>query len=266
MNKKTLFEKFLTVFGDIKIFKWPLFLLYDPGGYLIKGKDIRCVINLVKPGDILLRGFKNYLDGYFIPGYFSHAGLYVGRILPEDARHVTNEKGEQVFQAGEQMVIHSMAEGVFVEDVLNFCRCDYMAIMRFPDYIKPDARITLPLVPQKEFSNEEIDIVTKLKSGVSVPFQDVFPIVKRIALGCLGKEYDFKFDFENFHSLSCSELIYYCIKSFGSHLDIRTVKKRVLFLFEKTLLEPDAFLRSKLEMIWKSPTINERKLRQCIKS
>ena len=30
-GKKGLVARFLTVFGDIKIFKGPLFILYDPG-------------------------------------------------------------------------------------------------------------------------------------------------------------------------------------------------------------------------------------------
>lgn len=28
-----LWSKFLTVFGDIKFFKWPLFFVYDPDDY-----------------------------------------------------------------------------------------------------------------------------------------------------------------------------------------------------------------------------------------
>lgn len=71
---------FLRVFGDIKIFKTPMFILYDPGSYKVKGENMREVIGLIEPGDMLVRGYDNYLDGYFIPGYFSHAGLYLGKV------------------------------------------------------------------------------------------------------------------------------------------------------------------------------------------
>ena len=54
-------RQFLTCFGDIKVFRWPMFIVYDPGSYLIKGELIREVINLIEPGDILLRKYKNYL-------------------------------------------------------------------------------------------------------------------------------------------------------------------------------------------------------------
>ncbi len=70
-----IYNGFIKVFGDIKIFKFPMFILYDPGSYRVKGDDIREVLDLVRPGDILLRGYVNYLDGYIIPGFFSHAGL-----------------------------------------------------------------------------------------------------------------------------------------------------------------------------------------------
>ncbi|HEY4784512.1 MAG TPA: hypothetical protein VIH57_00620, partial [Bacteroidales bacterium] len=114
-----LFEKiyngFLNFFGDIKVFKFPMFIVYDPGSYRVKGEDVRQVINLIKPGDILVRGYINYLDGYFIPGFFSHAGLYLGEVKESDRAYVKPGEDSE-FHTGEQMVIHSMAEGVFMED------------------------------------------------------------------------------------------------------------------------------------------------------
>ena len=106
---KKIYRTTLNIFGDIKVFPWPMFILYHPEGYGVKGEDVRKVISKAQAGDILVRGYKRYLDGYFIPGFFSHAGLVV--------------------QDG--MVIHAMADGVFKEDLINFCRCDFMAILRF---------------------------------------------------------------------------------------------------------------------------------------
>lgn len=113
---------FLKLFGDIKVYKYPFFLLYDPEGYLVRGDDIRQVTEKIKPGDIMIRGYKNYLDGYFIPGFFSHAGLYLG-LTNKDDLELTPQQ-EDSFYIGKQVVIHSMAEGVFMEDVINYCRCD----------------------------------------------------------------------------------------------------------------------------------------------
>ena len=49
------------------------------------------------------------------------------------------------------MVIHTLAEGVLIEDLLNFCRTDYLTVLRFPEKIKkaPEAR-SLP-VPNNEY-------------------------------------------------------------------------------------------------------------------
>lgn len=102
-------KKFLTVFGDIKIFKYPMFIVYDPGSYLIKGPDMRDILDIIKPGDIFLRGYTCYLDGYLIPGEFSHAAVYYG----------------------DKYMAHAMAEGVFKEDILSFMRCDAITILRF---------------------------------------------------------------------------------------------------------------------------------------
>ena len=69
---------FLYVFGRIKVYKWPMFIVYDPKGYEVKAFGIRKAMSLAKKGDIFVRRYKNYLDGYFIAGRFSHSGLYVG--------------------------------------------------------------------------------------------------------------------------------------------------------------------------------------------
>lgn len=71
-------KKFLSFFGDLKYFKYPFFLVYDPGSYKVKGYHTREVLALLQPGDIILRGYDSYVDGLFIPGAYSHTGLYVG--------------------------------------------------------------------------------------------------------------------------------------------------------------------------------------------
>jgi len=105
---KYLKDKFLKIFGDIKVFKYPFFLVYDPDDYLINGPKIRDIINTVQPGDLLIRRYQHYLDGWFIPGKYSHTGIYIG----------------------DGKVIHSVAEGVTIIDVFDFIKCDGIAIAR----------------------------------------------------------------------------------------------------------------------------------------
>ena len=207
-DRKGFLEKFLTIFGDIKVYKRPLFLVYDPGSYLVKGEDIREVIRVVQPGDILVRKYKNYLDGFFIPGYFSHVGLYLGPVSKEDVELVSFESGKKQFHSGDQMVMHALAEGVLIEDLLNFCRTDYLAVLRFPEKLKklPEAR-SLP-VPKSEYITEEEEIQKKMEEGEEIHFKDIFPIIYKVALKNLGRPYDFNFDFATDHALVCTELVW----------------------------------------------------------
>jgi hypothetical protein len=229
-----IYNGFIRFFGDLKVFRYPMFIVYDPGSYKVKGEDVRQVINIIKPGDILVRGYVNYLDGYVIPGFFSHAGLYLGKVLPVDGTGL-NEDQLTNFKEGEQMVIHSMAEGVFMEDIINFCRCDYMIILRRN--------------PEKESD-----------ASKKISFDTVF----KTALGNLGKEYDFKFDFSNFNKLSCTELVYACCKDFLEDYDIKIRIKRALFM-KKRMITPDDFVNSKLDLVWKSTSVTGKRI-ESIKS
>ena len=227
------YNGFITFFGDIKVFKFPFFVVYDPGSYLVKGEDIRQIINTVHPGDIFVRGYTNYLDGYVIPGLFSHAGLYLGSVTESDRQYVNEGQGER-FRVGEQMVIHSMAEGVFMEDVINFGRCDYMIILRRNPAIESD----------------------KAKKWD-------FAQVKKTALQNLGKSYDFKFDFSDFTSLSCTEFVYASCLDMMDDYDIKVRDEKVLFM-KKRIIAPDDFVRSKLDLIWKSPSVTDKKLNKLL--
>jgi hypothetical protein len=259
MTAKGVIDKFLTFFGDIKVFPFPMFCIYDPGGYRVRGEDIRNLISRVKPGDILVRGFRNYLDGYFIPGYFSHAGLYLGRVEEKDKELVTRPEGKKLFRPGAQMVVHALAEGVLMEDLIQFCRCDYLAVLRFPEKIRrsPQAQ-TLP-IPDHLYHPEEKSILLRLDSDEEINFREAFPVVFRVALENLGRPYDFNFDFASFARLSCTELVYFCTKSLGSFLNIAPIKRRVLFI-SKAMIPPDAFVRSKLELTWTSSAVDRGKL------
>ena len=253
-------EKVLTIFGDIKVFRWPFFVLYDPGSYRVKGEAMREAMNLVRPGDILVRGYLNYLDGYFIPGYFSHAGLYLGEVTPE---HIPGEKLELArkgFRTGEQMVIHSMAEGIFMEDFLNFMRCDFVGVLRFPAQLrKVDGLSRISIAPEK-YLPAEAALSERLERGETVPFAEAFPVMREAALALLGQPYDFRFDFNDFAQLSCSEFVYFCTKCLAPAVNMRAIEKRVAWL-RKMVVEPDQFVSCpQLEVAWMSPSVDPRKL------
>ncbi len=104
-----------TFLGDVKVFGWthPMWCEINARGYKLKGAIYRKIKTLIQPGDILLRRFDGYLSTYMIPGFWSHAGLYVGNV---------EDQPEQV--------VHAVSEGVLQEDLLNFLRTDYMIVLR----------------------------------------------------------------------------------------------------------------------------------------
>ena len=109
--KKLLYKlqaRFLTRFGNIKVFKWPFFIVYDPTVFSMPGEKIMQVRDMLKPGDLILRGFSMYLDGMFVPGDYSHGAIYVGN----------------------DTIIHAVAEGVSKINVIDFCECDRICIVR----------------------------------------------------------------------------------------------------------------------------------------
>lgn len=108
MNLHSIKAKLLTWFGDIKVYKYPMFIVYCPTSFLVSGAKTREAMEVIEDGDIILRGYSDYLDGKFIPGTYSHTGLYVG-----------NGK-----------MIHATAEGVNETDIIDFLRCDRFCIMR----------------------------------------------------------------------------------------------------------------------------------------
>ena len=81
-----IWRRFLEIFGDVKISRYPLWIMYDPEYFKMPGEQILEVVNHVEVGDVILRGYDGYADGYFIPyaeghGRYSHAGMYTGNCM-----------------------------------------------------------------------------------------------------------------------------------------------------------------------------------------
>jgi hypothetical protein len=162
---------------------------------------------------------------------------------PKDYAELQEIKEKAVY--GEQMVIHSMKDGIFMEDLLNFCRCDYMAAVRFPDSVTRSQDVQKPYSDKPAikdvFTVEEKKIAERLENNSAVPFAEIFPVVFKLALSQLGKEYDFALDFSNFKKMSCTEFVYYCTKSLEWCHNVRPVTETVMFL-KAPGISPDGFV------------------------
>jgi len=111
-------SKVLSFLSDIRFYPGG-FILFGSSSYGIKGSETREIINELLPGDILLRRYAHYLGSRLIPGYFSHAAVYVGH----------------------NNVIHMLGEGINKEDILTFLRCDDICILRPRDMFKAEQAI-----------------------------------------------------------------------------------------------------------------------------
>lgn len=103
----------LTFFGDLKYYKYPFFLIYCPMTYKSKGLQYREASKVLKSGDVIIRGYDDYVDGLFIPGMYSHSGIYTG--------------------SHNKTVIHAVAEGVQTVDLIDYLRTDRFVILRPKD-------------------------------------------------------------------------------------------------------------------------------------
>jgi len=93
--------------GHTMLHKYFPFVIYRPDIHRVKGHHSRLVLNTVCEGDILLRRFDGYLNTIFTPGFWGHAGIYVGF----------------------NQVVHAIGTGAEAEDILDFCRCDAICVL-----------------------------------------------------------------------------------------------------------------------------------------
>lgn len=246
---------FMAWFGTLKFFRneggapevklhWPSrFLVENPRGYHISGVDLRQILSLLEPGDILLRGYEGYIDGEFIrrsslssqnefkPGWFTHVALYVGAVSDADRTHVPAKFAQQAdyFSPGPQRVIHAMAKGVHTEDILTFCRCDYLCILRLPPELSlNNVDATTPLARCKRLNppSESDALVSALQddlqAGKTVSRERVIAAARLSALEKIGEEYDFDCsDTQAFDRFSCAELLYFCLRGVLEAIGLR---------------------------------------------
>lgn len=153
--------------GDIYLHKFPGWFVYKPSHHKVKGYEVRKVIDALKKGDILLRRYNGYLNTLFTPGFWGHAGLYAGK----------NE------------VIHAVGKGVIIEDILDFCRTDSVAVLRIRNIKNTD--INKALAKGGKYAKEHV--------GYDYRFEDengrvyCTEMINECYNGMFGKDYSDKF-------------------------------------------------------------------------
>lgn len=165
----SIYKNIAGIFGDVKYFNYPLFLLYDPSDYHISYDDYKTFTSTLIRGDIILRTYDHYLDGAIIPGFYSHAALYLG----------------------DDLIIHAVADGIIYTDPYEFAKCDGLAIIR-PNvgygFIERACKYAIDQLGKEydfwfNFDNENTYCCTEL---VYWSYKDVLPIKPKLIKKMFG--------------------------------------------------------------------------------
>ena len=109
-------KKFLAWLSKVRLYKGGI-ILFGDSHYEIKGHDSREIMELIQPGDIILKKYKHYLGNIII-------SLFSGTYWPHIAVYVGDHDGLP------GRVIHMVGEGIANDDLLTFLRADNIKVMR----------------------------------------------------------------------------------------------------------------------------------------
>ena len=161
--------------------------LHRIGHDLIAPRELEKIKPHLQPGDIILARKNWYLSNLGLPGFWTHAGLYIG--TPQDLEALSTSLAHDLqvrfpdawtrYVRGRQgqphAIIEALSEGV-VLGTLRQCRGDYLAVLR--PRLSPPAKAHAIIA----------------------------------AFSHLDKPYDFDFDFASDDALVCTELIWRCYR------------------------------------------------------
>jgi len=163
--KKMLYKilsKIVTFLGDIHFYGWkyPFWFIIKVPEFKLTGKHYEEVKSIILPGDILLRNTDRYLDSYMIPGFWTHAGIYIEN----------------------NNVVHAISDGVVVEDLITFMRTDYLCVLRASESLRERC-----LALTQEIVNKEYDFVFDFNDTnrfsctelVYFCYHSIIPVTKR---------------------------------------------------------------------------------------
>lgn len=147
----------------------------------IREEQIDRIQPRLKPGDILLERRNWYLSNPFLPGFWPHAALYIGRLADLKRLGVTERPAFRKHLAAYytaaadgrgNSVIEAVSEGVILNSLTHSLHADYVAVLR-------------PRVSEQQAA-----------AAIARAFEN------------LGKPYDFDFDFDDTSKLVCTQLVH----------------------------------------------------------
>jgi len=129
-----------------------MWINYRLDKHKITGPETREVLSLMQDGDIFLRRLSRYLNTVCTPGYYGHAAI---KINGND-------------------VAHEVSKGGIREDILEFLRCDAIAILHTEDWQLREtaAKYARTVVDSSEITPYDFDFRPDNKSLYCTEFVD----------------------------------------------------------------------------------------------
>jgi hypothetical protein len=168
---------------------------------LISEAQIKNIASRMQPGDVMLQRREWYVSNVGLPGFWSHAALYIGTA---DERRAFFNDAEVIVWVKSQ----GIADGSF-ETLLRTRHAN-----AYPKALAPQEHGHVPRV--LEAISEGVSFTTMEHSAAADSLVALRPKLGKVekavailrAFGYAGRPYDFDFDFQTDDSLVCTELIY----------------------------------------------------------
>lgn len=168
---------------------------------LISPAQIESLKTHLKPGDIMLQRREWYATNVGIPGFWTHAALYIG--TPKERREYFTS------QEAREWVKHQGSEDGMIESLLQ-----QKYPQKYLQSIQPREHGTMPRV--LEAIGEGVSFTTLEHSAAADSIVVLRPNLSQKSIASAlteafrysGRPYDFNFDFRTDSEVVCSELIY----------------------------------------------------------
>jgi hypothetical protein len=178
--------------GDVKVLR--------PGNSLISPQQVDRLSQLLRPGDILLERREWYLSNIGLPGFWSHAALYVG--TAEERLNYFSDEDVQAWMSATELAtddFESLLRQRYPQAYKNSLQPDHGHLPRVIEAISEGVVFTTLE------HTADADSLVVLRPRVSKAAKA--RAVQR-AFHYSGRPYDFNFDFRTDEALVCTELIY----------------------------------------------------------
>ncbi|MCL7489383.1 MAG: hypothetical protein M8357_14550 [Desulfobulbaceae bacterium] len=207
--------------------------VWRPGISLITQEQIEQVRHKLQPGDILLQRREWFATNVGIPGFWTHAALYIG--TPEERTGFFTEPG-----LADWLAEQGSKDGT----IDNLLQARYPE--RYQLSVAPQEEKHLPRV--LEAIAEGVSFTTLEHSAAADSLVVLRPTLSRkdIAQAIIrafhysGRPYDFNFDFRTDSALVCSELIY---KAYEQSEDSAGLSLPLTEVLKRPILSPNEMAR-----------------------